>query len=56
MYNSGGSYFPSQVISDVEKISLDHGLKVAYAIETEWFNKSYNGKYYQNVNRFHEQR
>jgi len=56
MYNSGGSYFPSQVISDVEKISLDHGLKVAYAIETEWFNKSYNGKYYQNVNRFHELR
>jgi len=31
------SYFPSQVVSDLEKISYDYGLKVAKAIEQEWF-------------------
>ena len=31
------SYFPSQVVSDAEKLSYDYGLKVAKAIETEWF-------------------
>ena len=29
------SYFPSQVVSDAEKLSYDYGLKVAKAIETE---------------------
>tara|TARA_R110001583_G_scaffold19096_6_gene75178 strand:+ start:96 stop:2489 length:2394 start_codon:yes stop_codon:yes gene_type:complete len=29
--------FPSQVVSDVEKISYEYGLKVAKAIEQEWF-------------------
>ena len=32
------SYFPSQTVSDAEKLSYDYGLKVAKAIETEWFN------------------
>ena len=32
------NYFPSQVVSDAEKISYDYGLKVAKAIESEWFN------------------
>ena len=32
------SYFPSQVVSDVEKMSYDYGLKVAKAIEAEWFH------------------
>ena len=27
-------YFPSQVVSDAEKISYDYGLRVAKAIET----------------------
>jgi hypothetical protein len=31
------SYFPSQVVSDDEKRSLEYGLKVAKAIENEWF-------------------
>jgi hypothetical protein len=31
------SYFPSQVASDLEKMSEDYGLKVAKAIEGEWF-------------------
>ena len=39
MAESGiNNYFPSQVVSDVEKLSYDYGLKVAKAIETEWFN------------------
>ena len=56
MYNTGSNYFPSQVVSDIEKISLEYGLKIANAIEIEWFDKSYNGKYYHNINRFHELR
>ena len=32
------SYFPSQVVSDLEKISYDYGLKVAKAIQNEWFD------------------
>ena len=31
------SYFPSQVVSDLEKISYEYGLKVAKAIQNEWF-------------------
>ena len=31
------SYFPSQVVSDDEKKSFEYGLKVAKAIENEWF-------------------
>ena len=29
-------YFPSQVVSDAEKLSYDYGLKVAKAIDHEW--------------------
>jgi hypothetical protein len=32
-------YFPSQVASDLEKVSEDYGLKVGKAIEGEWFKK-----------------
>ena len=32
--------FPSQVVSDIEKSSEEYGLKVARAIENEWFNDS----------------
>ena len=31
--------FPSQVVSDAEKISYEYGLKVAQAIEGEWFDE-----------------
>ena len=31
--------FPSQVVSDIEKLSYDYGLKIAQAIEAEWFDK-----------------
>ena len=33
------NHFPSQVVSDAEKLSYDYGLKVAKAIESEWFHK-----------------
>ena len=29
--------FPSQVVSDIEKVSYDYGMKVAKAIEHEWY-------------------
>ena len=34
------SYFPSQTVGDAEKLSYDYGLKVAKAIEQEWFNNN----------------
>ena len=51
------SYFPSQVVSDAEKLSYDYGLKVAKAIETEWFNSDRNlNRYRNNQNNFHRLR
>ena len=48
------SYFPSQTVSDAEKLSYDYGLKVGQAIETEWFNNDRSsGKYRTNHNNFH---
>ena len=51
------NYFPSQVVSDAEKLSYDYGLKVAKAVESEWFNKDrgYN-RYSTNQNNFHNLR
>ena len=34
-------HFPSQVVSDLEKMSYDYGLKVAKAIQHEWYGKTY---------------
>ena len=34
--------FPNQVVSDAEKISYEYGLKVAQAIEGEWFDENNN--------------
>ena len=51
------SYFPSQVVSDDEKMSMEYGLKVAKAIEQEWFNvDSGSNKYRTNHNNFHKLR
>ena len=51
------SYFPSQTVSDAEKLSYDYGLKVAKAIETEWFVNDRNvNRYASNVNDFHNLR
>ena len=49
--------FPSQVVSDVEKISYEYGLKVAQAIEGEWFDKdTFSNRYIHNRNNFHNLR
>ena len=51
------SYFPSQVVSDAEKLSYDYGLKVGKAIETEWFNNDRNlNRFRNNQNNFHKLR
>jgi len=51
------SYFPSQAVSDAEKLSYDYGLKVAKAIETEWFYNDYNqSRYTTNKNHYHNLR
>ena len=48
------SYFPSQVVSDLEKMSYDYGLKVAKAIEAEWFHTERGtNRYTTNHNNFH---
>ena len=50
-------FFPSQVVSDNEKISYDYGLKVARAIENEWFKRdSGTNRFYNNQNEFHKLR
>jgi len=51
------NYFPSQVVSDAEKSSVDYGLEVAKAIESEWFhNDKGHNKYIKNRNSFHSLR
>ena len=51
------SSFPSQVVSDEEKASLDYGVQVGRAIEQEWFQGGKSGnrytRYYAN---FHQLR
>ena len=49
--------FPSQVVSDIEKLSYDYGLKVAKAIEQEWFHNDRQGNRYRtHKNNFHNLR
>jgi len=51
------SYFPSQTVSDAEKLSYDYGLKVGKAIEQEWFNDNRNmNRFRSNHNDFHNLR
>ena len=47
------SYFPSQTVSDAEKLSYDYGLKVGKAIEQEWFNDDRNMGRYRSVSYTH---
>ena len=57
MAYSGKNYFPSQTVSDAEKLSYDYGLKIAKAIETEWFYEDTNhSKYTNHKNNFHNLR
>ena len=57
MAYSNKSYFPSQAVSDAEKLSYDYGMKVAKAIETEWFNEDRSiNRYMSNHKDFHNLR
>jgi len=51
------SYFPSQVASDEEKMSLEYGKKIGNAIESEWFSSDNGiGRFRSNQNTFHNLR
>ncbi len=51
------SYFPSQVATDEQKLSSDYGLKIALAIEHEWFRADSNtNRYASNQVNFHNLR
>jgi len=53
MANSTKNYFPSQVVSDLEKMSSEYGLKVAKAIESEWFySDNQTTRYKSNYNSY----
>ena len=48
--------FPSQAVPDLEKMSSEYGLKVARAIEQEWFKDSYSNRYTASQHKFHNLR
>lgn len=51
------SAFPSQVASDNEKMSTEYGLKVARAIQNEWFSSNSGAtRFRSNQNTFHNLR
>jgi hypothetical protein len=58
MYTNTNSAFPSQVVSDVEKNSLEYGRQVAQAIEYEWFGqgRTTGNRYLTNWNNYHQLR
>ena len=47
--------FPSQAVSDLEKLSEEYGLEVAKAIKQEWFAGA-TSKFYDNINNYHQLR
>ena len=55
MAESAMNYFPSQAVSDLEKMTYEYGLKVGRAIEHEWFSDT-NSKYLNSKNNFHKLR
>lgn len=51
------SFFPSQIASDQEKMSLEYGLKVGRAIQDEWFKASSGTtRFRNNQSAFHRLR
>jgi len=51
------SVFPSQVVPNAEKDSIEYGRQVAQAIESEWFNQGgYGNRFSTNYNHFHSLR
>ena len=58
IYTNSNSAFPSQVVSNEEKSTLEYGSQVAMAIEYEWFRsgRTNGNRYLTNWNNFHELR
>ena len=58
IYTNTRSAFPSQVVSDQEKSSIEYGSQVAQAIEGEWFNqgRTTGNRYLTNWNNFNQLR
>ena len=58
IYTNTNSAFPSQVVTDAEKASLEYGSQVAMAIEYEWFGqgRTSGNRYLTNWNNFHQLR
>ena len=54
IYTNSNSAFPSQVVSDAEKASIEYGSQVAMAIEYEWFKsgRTNGNAYLTNWNNF----
>ena len=49
--------FPSQVVSDLEKASLEYGLKIGKAIESEWLDtESGANRFKSNETSYHRLR
>ena len=44
-----GSGFPNQFAPDIEKESLEYGLRVGQAIESEWFSREYDTALYNEL-------
>ena len=55
MAESAINNFPSQAVSDLEKMTMEYGLKVGRAIEQEWFT-NVNNKFLNTKNNFHKLR
>ena len=58
VYTNNNSSFPSQVVSNEEKDTLEYGNQVAQAIEFEWFRqgRTNGNRYLTNWNNFHNLR
>ena len=58
IYTNTRSAFPSQVVSDQEKSSIEYGRQVAQAIEGEWFSqgRTTGNRYLTNWNNFNQLR
>jgi len=58
VYTNNNSSFPSQVVSNEEKGTLEYGNQVAQAIEFEWFRqgRTNGNRYLTNWNNFHNLR
>ena len=58
VYTNNNSSFPSQVVSNEEKDTIEYGKQVAQAIEYEWFRqgRTNGNRYLTNWNQFHNLR